>query len=252
MWQVAYIVIAHHTWRHYGDQGLLANHYPGLKMLLDYFERNADAATRLLDTACYGDWIDAGNKITPPGSVSAFYYVLAYQYMHDIAAALGNEKDAAAFASQFDAGRSAYHCAYFNATAGGYSAVDRAPRGSQTSNAMALAINAPPDAATRKIVEDALIWDVQTLWQNHTSSGIVGQAWVTPMLAAAGRGDLALAMLRADTVPSFGNMLANNQTTLCESWSCNLTSPTGSSHNHIMVRGSGWVGGEGVMGSAKT
>lgn len=234
VWQVAYIVLARNSWRHYADASLLAVHYPGLQALLAYFERSANSSSGLLETACYGDWIDAGGHITPPGSVTSFYYVLAFEYMAEIASALGLTADAAKYTAQHAAGQRAYHTRYYNATARGYTPVAAAPRGSQTANAMALALGAPPDAATAAIIADALAWDVNTLRTNHTSGGIIGQAWTAPALAATGRSDLVLAMLRQDTLPSFGFMLAHNQTTLCESWNCTAFQPTSSSHNHIM------------------
>ena len=73
-------MIARNAWRHYEDTDLLTTHYTGLVWLMDYFIKHEDKHSGLLDTSCYGDWVDisqaAGDTtLTPKGSVTAFYYV---------------------------------------------------------------------------------------------------------------------------------------------------------------------------------
>ena len=98
----------------------MQHHYQGLQDLLNSFIRVANPATALLDRGCYGDWIDVDPRQvrTPSGSVTAFYYFYALQYMREIADIIGEEKDAAHYVSLWDAAKASYHTAYFNATAG--------------------------------------------------------------------------------------------------------------------------------------
>ena len=254
VWQVAYIVIARTHWRHYGDKTLLSEHWDGLVALMDYFERHVRPESGLLEQACYGDWIDPGpsasSVVTPSGSVTAFYFVLALKYISEIATALGKASAALSYGIKHNEGVRAYHARFYNAEAGGYSPVvgdtpeSNAPNGSQTSNAMALALGAPQNAdktgAVAARVAANLLSDFESRL-NHSFGGIVGQRWIYPALEAAGYGAHALDSLRQETFPSFGRMVQQNQTTLCENWKC-TSSGGGGSHNHIMYGGfNGWL-----------
>lgn len=255
VWQVAYIVILRNYWRHYGDLKPLTKHYSGVRDLMAYFQRHLDPHSGLLEQACYGDWVcvDAGGDCprTPAESVTAFYYALALDYLADIAEALGNTADAANWTAQHVAAVKSYHVRYFNELVGGYSPVPGEPRGSQTSNAMALVLGAPPDAASRAQVVEALVENVEAN-DRHFTFGIVGSTWLFPALGAAGRGDLGLSMLLTDTYPGFGHMVQQNMTTLCENWKCGFHDSGGGSQNHIMYGGfDAWVI-EGMGGLSTT
>ena len=89
--------------------------------------------------------------------------------------------------------------------------------GSQTSNALALALGAPPSAAIAKQVASNLAADVDN-FGNKTTAGVFGLAWLLPQLEKHGHGELALAVLEGDQYPSIGHMSAQNYTTLCENW----------------------------------
>jgi alpha-L-rhamnosidase len=258
VWQVAYIVLSHNIWKHYGMSALptLRKHYSGLTELMGWFARHADS-DGLLATACYGDWMgfnpgsanQGSSSLTPKDSVTAFYHVLASGYMATIAAAIGEKSDAAAWAQKHENLQRAYHKRFYDASAGGYSPCDNqhtacyntSARGSQTSNAMALAVGAPPDVETATLVAASLASDVQQLG-DKTTAGVVGMAFVFPMLDQHGFGDRALSILSDDAYPSFGYMASQNMTTLCENLACSFHDSGGSSLNHIMLGGfDAWV-----------
>ena len=125
------------------------------------------------------------SSLTPRGSVTAFYHVLAARYLSHIAGALGRTDDAAKWRQRFEKGKAAFHDRYYSATAGGYSPCVEAANtrcygtsanGSQTSNAMALALGAPPDGATAARVARNLMLDVAR-FGNKTTTGVVGIAF---------------------------------------------------------------------------
>ena len=254
VWQIAYIVIARTHWRHYGDKTLLQEHWEGFVALMDYFERHVRPESGLLEQGCYGDWIDPGpsasSAVTPSGAVTAFYFVLGLKQISEIATALGKTNEALSYGIKHNEGVRAYHTRFYDSEAGGYSPVvgdtpeSNAPNGSQTSNAMALSLGAPQNAdktgAIAARVAANLLSDFESRL-NHSFGGIVGQRWIYPALEAAGYGSHALDSLRQETFPSFGHMVKQNQTTLCENWKC-TSSGGGGSHNHIMYGGfDGWM-----------
>lgn len=239
VWQVAYIVIARHHWKHYGDPAPIKEHWAGLTDLMAYFQRHVDKATGLLLMQRYGDWVcvnaSGGCPRTPASMVTAFYYVQALGFLAELAVPAGRPAaEAQSWGIQHNQGVRAFHAKFYNATAGGYAVAPGEPRGSQTSNSMALALGAPPDAATLAKVKAALVENTAVINSNHTTFGIVGSVWTHPMLEAAGRGDVALSTLTTDAYPGFGHMVANNMTTLCENWKCGFHDPGGGSQNHIM------------------
>jgi alpha-L-rhamnosidase len=164
--------------------------------------------------------------------------------MATIAAAIGESTDATTWAQKHTSGQRAYHTRFYNSTVAGYSPCDNqhaacyntSAHGSQTSNAMALAVGAPPDAETAALVAANLASDVQQ-FGDKTTAGVVGMAFVFPMLDQHGFGERALAILSDDAYPSFGHMAAQNMTTLCESLACTFHDSGGSSLNHIMLGG---------------
>ena len=255
VWQVAYIVIARQLWKQHGDDALpqLRENYPGLERLIGWFDRRAAPTGGLLNIGCYGEWMGfnpgsgnrGGSSLTPPGSVSAYVHVLAKLYMSEIAGALGNQSGADTWAAAYQSARATYHERFFSAAQGGYSpcvnssktlCYGTSSRGSQTSNAMALAIGAPPDEATARLVAKSLADDVLA-FGNRTTAGVTGMSVVFAMLDRYGYGDIALATLANDAYPSLGHMAHQNQTTLCENWACTLHSAGGGSQNHIMLGG---------------
>jgi len=106
---------------------------------------------------------------------------------------------------------------------------------------MGLALGAPPDAATAKAVAANLAADIMA-FGNRTTAGVVGMAWIFPMLDQYDYSDVALSVLIGDGYPSLGHMAHQNMTTLCENLACTFHSAGGGSQNHIMLGGfDAWV-----------
>lgn len=108
--------------------------------------------------------------------------------------------------------------------------------GSQASNSLGLALGAPPDKATAERIAKNLRDDV-VAFGNKTTTGVVGIAFLFPMLDKYGYGDVGLATLLNDDYPSLGHMAHQNMTTLCENFACTFHEAGGGSQNHIMLGG---------------
>jgi alpha-L-rhamnosidase len=93
------------------------------------------------------------------------------------------------FALRYDAIKSAFHAAYFDAEAGSY--------GSQTANAMALSFGITP-AELKEDVAASLDSDVRENWSGHASVGALGQTWLYPALSDYGYGDTAFGIFTAE------------------------------------------------------
>lgn len=281
-----------------------------------------------------------GSKFTPPPLITAFYHVLAQNYMAEMATAIGESTAAAKYRAAHTAGQRAWHDRFYDSEAGGYAPCSSAPtnsdlkcpegqmvdsiqvggddgscscdefcatdwsgqvkkarphwsgaasavhgaktnclcvqashwcqkdqelgcqqscrsvgapsprnycvshghdichgtsrNGSQASNSLGLALGAPPDKATAERIAQNLKDDV-VAFGNKTTTGVVGIAFLFPVLDKFGYGDVGLATLLNDDYPSLGHMAHQNMTTLCENFACTFHEAGGGSQNHIML-----------------
>ena len=89
-------------------------------------------------------------------------------------------------------------------------------KGSQTAQAMPLALGIVPEAE-RAAVLDALVKDIRA-HRNHTTSGEVGYHYEVDALLDGGRSDVLADMLERTDAPSYGYILAQGATSLTEGW----------------------------------
>merc|ERR1712216_528007 len=129
------------------------------------------------------------------------------RYMSEIAMALGKHAAAADWSEKFAAAQVAFHTRFYNSTVGGYapcvndigfqgksSCHGTSSSGSQTSDALALAIGAPPDANTAALVAANIAKDVFA-FGNRTTAGITGYANLFSVMDLYGFDRLALEVL---------------------------------------------------------
>ena len=190
-----------------------------------------------IDLEGHGDWLCVGPNIwalqmgtpgscarTPATLVTAFYHIHTVPQVHVGSLRscwAATERGLTVVSAPLCRSQKSFRRHYFDERAQGYAPVqythvpDQAwsfvaePHGSQTSNAMALALGAPPDEATRTATFKALVDNVDANGGHLT----VGMQVLLPALAAGGRapGSVDLAQ---DTYPSLGHMIQQNQTTL--------------------------------------
>ena len=126
-------------------------------------------------TGARGDWIPPPDTFlkTPTDEVSAFYHTLVLSYMSEIAGALQLSPEAAHYAERFKQNQNAYHQHFYNQKrfSRHLSSPLASPSrccyglGSQTSNIMALYIDAVPTT----LVNETLNTLVASIY-NHTFS----------------------------------------------------------------------------------
>jgi len=193
------------TWEHYlhsGDISIIERQYDSLLEYVAYVEKVADGDLITNSKHFYGDWCDTlpeRGKARPlgrcmsyhtPGEVTATGLITrVFDLMAQMAERLERGDDSRKFASRYDAFKSAFHAAYFDAEAGSY--------GSQTANAMALSFGITPDAL-RQDVAASLNADVSDTWGGHASVGALGQTWLYPALSDYGYGNTAFGIFTAE------------------------------------------------------
>ncbi|HXS76147.1 MAG TPA: family 78 glycoside hydrolase catalytic domain [Terracidiphilus sp.] len=216
-----------------GDEEPLRAHYASMKRYVEYLRSRS--VNSLLDFGL-GDWYDIGPK--PPGeaqltskllTASATYYEDLVTIAR-VAAMLGNRGDASLYQRQADTVRGAFNAKLFHPETNEYD------RGSQTANAMPLALGMVPPEHIRDVLAN-LVANIHS-HSDHVTAGDVGFHYVVRALTDCGRSDVLAAMLARTDPPSYGDQLERGATTLTEAWDTNPDS----SQNHFMLgHGEEWL-----------
>jgi hypothetical protein len=143
--------------------------------------------------------------------------------MRQIALLLDHPDDAEGFASESATVKKAFNQAFFHPESGQYD------RGSQTANAMPLAVDLVAEEDRPRVLAN-LIQDIHG-HSNHVTAGDIGFHYVVRALTDGGRSDVLFDMLSRNDKPSYGDQLAHGATTLTEAWDANPAS----SQNHFML-----------------
>lgn len=224
------------AYRFYGDRKVLEDGWPAMRRYADYL--NSKLQDGLLSFGL-GDWYDTGPK--PPGvaqlttlsvTATATWYELL-TVMERIAKVLGRpQAEAAECARRAAAAKAAFNAKLFHPETNQYD------RGSQTANAMALAVGLVP-AGRERAVLDNLIADIRA-HSNHVTAGDVGFHYVVRALIEHGRGDVLFDVLSRTDAPSYGYQLARGATALTEAWDAN---PHNSQDHFMLGHAEAWLYG---------
>ncbi|WP_284746402.1 family 78 glycoside hydrolase catalytic domain [Amycolatopsis sp. RTGN1] len=231
--------LAWSLYEQYGDLARLAAAYPKMKAFVD---TNAATYPGLIwpEDRGFGDWCPPdrspnanGGQGNPSAGAcfserSLVNTALSYRQAEDVAKAaraLGNTGDAAHFADLAAAIAAAFNAHFLDGATYG--------DGRQTTSILPLAFGiVPPDkvAAVGAQLADTIL----TKDGGHLDTGIFGTRYLPEALAAAGRIDVALTVLRQRTYPGFGYEIGRGATTPWEQWTYESGMET---HDHAMFAG---------------
>jgi len=231
-WGSASVLAAWAAYRFYGDKAQLGKSYATMQAYVRFLESKAGASGADDGIVAYGlgDWYDIGPR--PPGvsqdtSAGVTGTLMLYEdaaAMTKIAALLGHADDAARYAALAARESAAFNLRFWNAEKSFYDT------GSQTANAMPLALGIVPEARRAAVLQH-IVDDIRT-HNDHITTGEVGYPYLLRALTQAGRSDVVLAMLERKDPPSYGSQLAAGATSLTEAWT-----GRGSSQDHFMLGG---------------
>jgi alpha-L-rhamnosidase len=227
-WGSAVILAPWTAYRFYGDIHELETMYPVMQRYVSFLE--AKAVDGIVAYGL-GDWYDIGpgspglSKLTTQGVTGTLMLYQDAVAMQKIALLLGKNADVVRYAALSERERRAFNAKFFDATNRYYD------KGSQTAQAMPLALGIVPDDAKAQVLEK-LVADIHAN-QDHVTAGEIGFPYLVRALMENGRSDVLLAMLLRKDPPSYGSQLANGATSLTEAWDANPRS----SQDHFMLGG---------------
>lgn len=210
----------------YGDRKELESDYT---MMQRYVAALESKAVDGIVAYGLGDWYDIGpgspgfEKNTTLGVTATLMLYEDAAAMARIARLLGHAEDGVKYDALATKTADAFNRRFWNSTHGWYD------RGSQTANAMPLALGIVP-AERRAQVLAHVVADIRS-HNDHVTAGEVGYPYLLRALADGGRDDVILAMMLRKDPPSYGSQLAAGATSLTEAWDANPHS----SQDHLML-----------------
>lgn len=225
-WGSASILSVWTAYQFSGDRNLLAAHYDTMRNYAAFLRQKA--ANHILAYGL-GDWYDIGpgepgySKLTSEEVTATAIYYQDLIVLSKAAGILDQPTDARAYAEEAAQVKSAFNEKLFHPETRNYD------QGSQTANAMPLALGMVP-AGREKAVLENLVDDIRR-HQNHVTAGDIGFHYVVRALTDGGRSDVPFDMLSRTGSPSYGYQLARGATSLTEAWDSNPAS----SQDHFML-----------------
>jgi alpha-L-rhamnosidase len=238
-WPSSTIIIPGHLLTQFADNGLIARHYPSMKLWLDHMAGFLKDDLMPRDT--YGDWCvppenpklihsqDPARKTAGP-LLGTAYYVHCLELMVQYAASLGKAEDAARYGELAGRLKTAFNRAFLKPDGGQYD------NGSQTSCVLPLALGLAPDG-DREEVFAHLVGKITGESHNHIGTGLIGGQFLMQTLTRGGRADLAYTLATNTSYPSWGYMVEKGATTIWELWNGDTADPAMNSGNHVMLVG---------------
>jgi alpha-L-rhamnosidase len=215
-WDSAFLLIPEYLHEYYGDTRVLAEHYAGMKLYVDYLTGHA---TNGIVSIGLGDWVPVKTDTPVPVTSTAYYFKDA-QIVSQTAALLGHTADAEKYAALAARIKSDFNREFYHAETGSYA------NGSQTALSCAL-YQGLVTPENRSLVLSNLVATVAETG-GHIDTGILGAKYILNALLENGRADVAYRIVSQTNYPGWGWWMEQGATTLWEGWN------GGGSRNHIM------------------
>jgi len=212
-WSSSFVLSPEQQYDFYGDLGSITRHYANIKRYVEYLRTKASA--NIINYGL-GDWYDLGPnppgnaQLTPIALTATAIYYADVRALAAMAQRLGQTTDANTYTTLAGNIQTSFNNQFYNAVTGSYST------GSQTANAMPLALGLVDSANQQKVV-DALVAQVRKD-RNSVTAGDIGHRYLLRALADAGRSDVIYDLHSKTTGPGYGYILSLGYTALTEGW----------------------------------
>jgi len=232
-WAMAHPHLQVQLYRYYADRRIIEEQYPTSQRWLDLVR--AENTDHIVRRGLHDH--EALEKEKSPPMITPLYCESA-RMLSRLARILGKDKEADEYGRLSENIRKAY-VGEFLASGTGVVA-----SGIQSVQAFALFLNMLP-ADERPAALAYLVRDIRDKHNGHLTTGIFGTRYMLDVLSREGRAEVVNDMVNLPDFPGWGNMLAQDATTLWEHWKF---SDNTFSHNHPMF-GSvsqwfyNWLGG---------
>ena len=219
-WDAFWFVLPWESYQRFGDVRALERTYPLMRKYLDswiprWTGKDGDQYAYTL-TSGLGDWLPPKDVPTINALVSTAFLARMAQITADTARVLHDGPGAAKYDELFNRVRTDFNARFLSAD-GIYREKADEPF-VQTAQILPLAFHLVPDAQ-RAIVAERLADDIMNKRAGHAYVGVIGAAYVLPVLTATGHHDVAFTVATKTDEPSWGYWTDRLMfTALGESW----------------------------------
>ncbi len=210
-WGSAIIIV---PWRYYlqtGDLSVLREMYEPMCRWMEYLETRTDDDFIIHREEpggwCLGDWCAPGKTEISEEYVNTCVYAHNAELMKKIVRILG--KDTERFENLNNNIKQAIKDNWYSVENNCFS------KGRQGANALALWACVLPEGQAQKVAK-TMAEHIENDCNGHLDTGIIATPILLDMLTKYGYVDIAYGIMTKETYPSFGFMLKNGATTLCE------------------------------------
>jgi len=205
-WQLAFPFGMKVLYDYYGDLSTARNNYEVLKKQVDFMHL---VAPDHIVQKCIGDHESIDPKPIAL-SATAFYYhhviILA-----EFASLLDKKEDATYYQNLADDIKEAFIKTFLKPGTGVFDS------GTQAAQLIALYYDLVPESEKADAV-NRLLLEIYNKHEGHLSTGIFGTKFLFDVFRRENRNDVSYSVANQRTFPGWGNMLANEATTLYEAW----------------------------------
>jgi alpha-L-rhamnosidase len=227
MWGNFVVVAPWQMYLQFGDRRVLETNYPMIRKWLGYL-KSETAGNIVVDHKSHAmslqEWNFLGDWLTPKGSyrgtdkdpgptqlINTLHYLYSVRIAAKIAAVLGRNDDATAYAALADAVSRAIHDRFWDPSARRYS------NGDSVLQAFPLFTGVVP-AELQPAVMKGLEETIRVRNAGHLDTGMHGTYFLLKFLGEADRNDLIYDMVSKKDFPGWGYMLEQGATTSWEDW----------------------------------
>lgn len=217
MWQACYYLYVYYLVIYYEDLDIVHEHYPYLSKYATYLATKE--TPQGLSLGGLGDWLSLHD--TKEEMIRDATYIDFLDKMRLFAGIVGRKNEADQYENKCSEWKVAFHERYYsthestNRNSGYYGACNEI---GQFANALAICFDITPDKDRDRVIEK-FVYDLTIArGEAQLTTGLIGTKYVFDALEKIGRDDIALALIRRNSYPSWGFMLAHGATTVWERW----------------------------------
>lgn len=216
-WADVATIIPWNLYLAYGDKRVLENQYASMKRWVDFME--SKSKNDLWNTGFhFGDWLfyrpfddnDGRSAVTDKYLIAQCFYAHSTQLLVYAAQVLGKEEDVRYYSDRLKKIKTAFLQEYVTPSG-------RLVSGTQTALVLALNFDMLPEAM-RASAANRLVENIAS-YGNHLSTGFLGTPYLCEVLTRFGKTDVAYALLRQESFPSWLYPVKMGATTIWERWS---------------------------------
>lgn len=215
-WADAATIIPWTIYLCYGDRRILAKQYESMKAWVEYMHAQAGEDCLYQQGFHFGDWLafstdrsDYPGATTDKDLIATAFFAYSTSLLVKAAQVLGQNEDAAKYATLLDQIKQAFQKEYVTANG-------RLASNTQTAYTLALAFDLLP-LEMRAGAAARLANDVKA-FGNHLTTGFLGTPYLCHVLSSNGYLEVAYALLLQETYPSWLYPVKMGSTTIWERW----------------------------------